>query len=51
LTNDALSILKTDYRNLGHFEFWENLKTVFDDFEQTKKLRTLKVDRAGRYQF
>jgi murein L,D-transpeptidase YafK len=51
LTNDALSILKTDYRNSGHFEFWENLKTVFDDFEQTKKLRTLKVDRAGRYQF
>jgi murein L,D-transpeptidase YafK len=31
--------------------FWENLKTVYDDFEKTKKLRPITVDKAGAYRF
>lgn len=31
--------------------FWENLKAVYDDFEKTKKLRPINVDRAGAYNF
>lgn len=31
--------------------FWENLKTVYDDFEKTKKLRSISVDKAGAYIF
>lgn len=51
LTSDGLSYLKKNYANSGHIEFWENLKIVFDDFEQTKKLKPVKVSGAGRYQF
>lgn len=29
--------------------FWDNLKTIHDDFEQTKMLRPVHVDRAGAY--
>ena len=31
--------------------FWENLKTIYDDFEKTKKLRPISVDKAGAYNF
>lgn len=31
--------------------FWENLKVIYDDFETTKKLRPIRVDRAGAYMF
>lgn len=30
--------------------FWNNLKTIHDDFEQTKKLRPVTVDKTGAYQ-
>lgn len=31
--------------------FWRNLKTIYDDFEGTKKLRTVKVNKSGAYVF
>jgi len=31
--------------------FWRNLKTIYDDFEKTKKLRPVSVDKAGAYNF
>lgn len=31
--------------------FWENLRTIYDDFEATKKLRTVSVNKSGAYQF
>lgn len=31
--------------------FWENLKTIYDDFAQTKKLRPVRVDKTGAYKF
>ena len=32
-----------------HFPFWENLKTVFDDFEENRKLSFIAVESDGRY--
>ena len=29
--------------------FWENLKGVYDDFQKTKKLRSISVDKTGAY--
>jgi murein L,D-transpeptidase YafK len=29
--------------------FWNNLKTVYDDFEKNKKLRSVSVDKSGAY--
>lgn len=31
--------------------FWENLKTIYNDFETTKKLRPVTIDKAGAYTF
>lgn len=31
-------------------EFWNNLKDVYGDFEATKKLRTVSVNKSGAYQ-
>lgn len=62
-----LYILAVESKNNGHTEipvhifpereietstpFWQNLKTVYDDFEQTKKLRSISVDKTGAYIF
>lgn len=51
LTDTGLSLLKQTYSSSTHIRFWENLKVVFDDFEQTKKLKPVKVNRAGQYSF
>lgn len=32
-----------------HTAFWRNLKTVYDDFEKNKKLRSISVDKTGAY--
>jgi murein L,D-transpeptidase YafK len=32
-----------------HFSFWKNLKTVFDDFEENKRLPFIEVNTDGRY--
>lgn len=31
--------------------FWDNLKTIYDDFEANKKLRPIKIDTTGAYKF
>ena len=45
-TTSSLSAQKPE-----HAGFWKNLKTVFEDFEKTKKLKGIKVNKAGEYQF
>jgi murein L,D-transpeptidase YafK len=45
LTTEGLSALGTG----EHHEFWKNLKVVYDGFERTKKLETVKVDKDGKY--
>ena len=32
-----------------HFPFWENLKTVFDNFEEDKRLSFIEIESDGRY--
>ncbi len=51
LTEDGLSFLKRNHAGSGHVEFWENLKKVYDNFEETGKLKPVKVNKAGRYFF
>jgi murein L,D-transpeptidase YafK len=34
---------------LAPSDFWDNLKTIYDDFEKDKKLRRITVDRTGAY--
>ena len=51
LNNDGMSYLKNSQQDLRHVEFWKNLKLVFDDFEQTKKIKPIKVNSVGLYQF
>jgi len=47
LTDDGLSAITSS--NTEHTMFWKNLKTVYDDFEQGKKLKPVKVDKQGKY--
>lgn len=49
LTDEGLSYLKNTFNESGHITFWKNLKIVFDGFEQTRKLRPIAVDNAGKY--
>ena len=51
LTDQGISFLKKNHASSGHIEFWENLKKVYDDFEETKKLKPVKVNKAGQYFF
>lgn len=34
-----------------HQAFWKNLKPIYEDFEKTKKLKDVKVNKAGEYFF
>jgi murein L,D-transpeptidase YafK len=43
--------LKNDFSESTHLNFWSNLKMVFDDFEKTKTLKTVKVNSKGEYYF
>ena len=47
LTNDGLASLTNAHNE--HRAFWTNLKTVYDDFEKTKKLKPVKIDKQGKY--
>jgi murein L,D-transpeptidase YafK len=51
LTSDGISFLKASNSSRELLTFWQDLKMVFDDFEKTKRLRTVKVTQAGRYVF
>lgn len=49
LTKEGLTELRDNHPASANVAFWENLKIVFDDFELTKKLRPVKVDKSGQY--
>lgn len=49
LTDTGLTALKN--ANPAHYNFWKNLKRIHDDFEQTKKLKPIKVNTQGEYLF
>lgn len=51
LTDKAISFLKENHNTSGHLKFWENLKLVYDDFEQSKKLKRVNITTAGLYTY
>jgi murein L,D-transpeptidase YafK len=51
LTDEALTHIVREYPSSGHERFWRNLKLIFDDFEETKKLSAIKVNSKGEYIF
>jgi murein L,D-transpeptidase YafK len=51
LTDEGISMLKTTFPQSNHLNFWSNLKMIYQDFEQTKKLKAIKVNNAGEYFF
>jgi len=44
------NVLKKDFPS-NTITFWGNLKSVYDDFEKTRKLKTIRVLRNGEYSF
>ncbi|HEY5749962.1 MAG TPA: L,D-transpeptidase family protein [Chryseolinea sp.] len=51
LSDVSLHGLKQEFDNAATLSFWDNLKMVYDDFEKTKKLKTVHITAAGRYSF
>jgi murein L,D-transpeptidase YafK len=51
LTDEGTSSLQAHHAASSHIEFWKNLKKVYDDFEKTKKLKSVKVNKEGLYLF
>jgi murein L,D-transpeptidase YafK len=51
LTEQGIADLKRNHASSGHIEFWKNLKKVYNDFEETRKLKPVRVDKAGQYFF
>ena len=51
LSDVSLQTLKQEFDNAATQSFWNNLKTMYDDFEKTKKLKTVHITAAGRYSF
>jgi murein L,D-transpeptidase YafK len=51
LTDKGISFLKENHNTSGHIKFWENLKLVYDDFEQSKKLKPITVTTTGLYKY
>lgn len=51
--NDAsLSKLKEEYKSEPTLiKFWDNLRTIYGDFESQKKLRKVNVNKKGEYYF
>lgn len=51
LSDVSLQALKQEFDNAATHLFWDNLKLMYDDFEKTKKLKTVHITAAGRYAF
>lgn len=51
LTDDGLAYLKQTFPKSGQYEFWNNLKIVFDDFERSKVIKKVKVNSKGQYYY
>lgn len=52
LNDDGMRNLRSAYATQPNLiAFWENLKPIYDDFEKTKSLRTVRVNSKGEYYF
>ncbi len=48
MTDANMQIIKQTHPN--HTAFWKELKPIYQQFEQTHKLRDIQVDVQGAYQ-
>lgn len=48
LNNAGLKNLKVEHGS-EHEKFWDNLKPIYEDFEETKKLKKITVGKSGLY--
>jgi murein L,D-transpeptidase YafK len=52
LDDAGLMSLKTSFASSPELiKFWENLKPVYQDFEERKKLKAVKINQKGEYYF
>lgn len=51
LTEAGMKTLEQEFPSSPNIVFWRNLKTIFDDFENSKKLKNIRVDASGKYYF
>lgn len=49
LHDKGFNELKADHSSPTLIQFWENLRPVYVDFETTKKLKTVRVNKRGEY--
>ena len=49
LDANGFDFLRKETTNTETIRFWENLQPVYQDFESSKKLKPVKVDKFGRY--
>jgi murein L,D-transpeptidase YafK len=46
---NGIDFLRKETADIETIQFWENLQLVYQDFESSKKLKSVKVDKSGRY--
>lgn len=49
LDANGIDFLRKETTDTETIRFWENLQPVYQDFESSKKLKAVKVDKLGRY--
>jgi murein L,D-transpeptidase YafK len=46
---NGIDLLRKETADIETIRFWENLQLVYLDFQTSKKLKSVKVDKSGRY--
>jgi murein L,D-transpeptidase YafK len=46
---NGIDLLRKETADIETIRFWENLQSVYTDFQSSKKLKSVKVDKTGRY--
>lgn len=49
LDADGMDYLRKETSIVETIRFWENLQSIYQDFQSSKKLKSVKVDKLGRY--
>jgi murein L,D-transpeptidase YafK len=49
LSDEGFDELKHEYTDESLIRFWENLKRIYADFEDSKKLKSYRVNESGGY--
>jgi murein L,D-transpeptidase YafK len=46
---NGIDLLRKETADIETIQFWENLQLIYQDFESSKKLKSVKVDKSGQY--